>query len=171
MSENQYNAVFETIKSNLVPKVELGKCILESKRLKLDLENAKEELKKIKSKYEEEKLKNDIIQAEKECLEAEKKTFELKFNEISLKLKLKTNQYDSLLSSGTTDCKPTDTDKISIGTQTVKEEPQDIGIVNIPTSTSDIGKKRVPGIVSKHFFLEEENHTRAPRWAPNLGKW
>ena len=143
MSENQYNAVFETIKSNLVPKVELGKCILESKRLKLDLENAKEELKKIKSKYEEEKLKNDIIQAEKECLEAEKKTFELKFNEISLKLKLKTNQYDSLLSSGTTDCKPTDTDKISIGTQTVKEEPQDIGIVNIPTSTSDIGKKRI----------------------------
>ena len=58
------------------------------------------------SKYEDEKLKNDIIQAEKECLEAEKKTFELKFNEISLKLKLKTNQYDSLLSTGKPDCKP-----------------------------------------------------------------
>ena len=73
MSENQYNAVFETIKSNLVPKVELEKSKFESSLLKLDLENAKQELKKIKSKYEEEKLKNDIIQAEKECLESERR--------------------------------------------------------------------------------------------------
>ena len=142
MSENYYNEIFETIKSNLVPKSVYEESRLEIGHLKSELENAKEELKKMKSKYEEEKLKNDIIQAEKECLEAEKKTFELKFNELSLKLKLKSNQYDSLLSSGKTDCKSNDTEKISMGTQTVKEEPQDIGIVNTPTSTSEIGTKR-----------------------------
>ena len=148
MSENYYNEIFETIKSNLVPKSVYEESRLEIGHLKSELENAKEELKKMKSKYEEEKLKNDIIQAEKECLEAEKKTFELKFNELSLKLKLKSNQYDSLLSSGKTDCKSNDTEKISIGTQTVKQEPQDIGIVNIPTSTSEIGTKRTSTVLA-----------------------
>ena len=143
MSENQYNAVIEAIKSNLVPKVELGRSKLESKGLKKELEKAKEELKKMNSKYEEEKLKNDIIQAEKECLEAEKKTFELKFNEISLKLKLKTNQYDSLLSAGKTDCKPTE----SAENHTMKAEPNEIGIVNVPdSSSSSIGTKRTSSV-------------------------
>ena len=111
--------------------------------MRSELKNAKEDLKRMKSNYEEQKLKIDIIQAEKECLESEKKTFELKFNELSLKLKLKTNQYDSLLSSEKTDCESNDTELMSSGTQTVKEEPHEIGIVNNPTSTSSrIGTKR-----------------------------
>ena len=143
MTENQYNEVFETIKSNLVPKVELVKSKLENDHLKSELENAKEELKKIKLKYEEEKLKNDIIQAEKESLESEKKTFELKFNELSLKLKLKSSQYDSLLSSEKTGCKST----MSAETQTVKEEPTEIGTVNVPASSSSgIGTKRTSSV-------------------------
>ena len=146
MSENQYNELFETIKSNFVSKVQLEKSKLETSQLKSELENAKEELKRMKLKYEEEKLKNEIIQAEKECLEAERKTFELRFNEISLKLKLKTNQYDSLLSSEKTGCISNDTEKTSIGTQTVKEEPNEIGIVNVPTSTSEIGTKRTSSV-------------------------
>ena len=140
MSASCYNEIFENIKSNFVPKVDLEKSESESSLLMLDLEIAKDELKKMKSKYEEEKLKNDIIQAEKECLEAEKKTFELKFNEISLKLKLKTNQYDSLLSSGKIDCTPTE----SAENHTMKAEPNEIGIVNVPaSSSSDIGTKRI----------------------------
>ena len=143
MTANQYNEVFETIKSNLVPKVELVKSKLENAHLKSELEIAKEELKKIKLKYEEEKLKNDIIQAEKESLESEKKTFELKFNELSLKLKLKSSQYDSLLSSEKTGCKST----MSAETQTVKEEPSEIGTVNVPASSSSgIGTKRTSSV-------------------------
>ena len=143
MTANQYNEVFETIKSNLVPKVELVKSKLENAHLKSELEIAKEELKKIKLKYEEEKLKNDIIQAEKESLESEKKTFELKFNELSLKLKLKSSQYDSLLSSEKTGCKST----MSAETHTVKEEPTEIGTVNVPASSSSgIGTKRTSSV-------------------------
>ena len=139
-----YNEIFETIKSKLVPKEQYEDSQLELEHMRSELKNAKEDLKRMKSKYEEQKLKIDIIQAEKECLESEKKTFELKFNELSLKLKLKTNQYDSLLSSEKTGCKSNDTEVMSTGTQTVKEEPNEIGIVNNPTSTSPgIGTKRV----------------------------
>ena len=53
---------------------------------------------------EKQKLKIDILeaekltlQAEKNNLEAEKKTFEVRFEEVNLKLKLKTAEYDSLL--------------------------------------------------------------------------
>ena len=138
-----YNEIFETIKSKLVPKEQYEDSQLELEHMRSELKNAKEDLKRIKSKYEEQKLKIDIIQAEKECLESEKKTFELKFNELSLKLKLKTNQYDSLLSSEKTDCESNDTELMSSGTQTVKEEPHEIGIDNNPTSlSSEIGTKR-----------------------------
>ena len=53
---------------------------------------------------EKQKLKIDVLeaekltlQAEKNNLEAEKKTFEVRFEEVNLKLKLKTAEYDSLL--------------------------------------------------------------------------
>ena len=141
MSESCYNDIFENIKSNLVPKLQYEKSQLEINHLKSELKNSQEELKQMIAKYKEEKLINDIIQsekesleAEKEKLEAEKKIFELKLNEFSLKLKLKTNQCDSLLG------------KTSIGTQIVKQEPQDIGIVNVPTSTSEIGTKRTSSV-------------------------
>ena len=68
-------------------------------------------LQTIQKKYEEaqktiekQKLKIDILeaekvtlQAEKNNLEAEKKMFEVRFEEVNLKLKLKTAEYDSLL--------------------------------------------------------------------------
>ena len=150
MSESCYNKIFENIKSNLVPKVEYEEAQLEMERLKSELKNTKEDLKALGSKYEEQKLKIEIYQAEKECLESENKTLKLKSNELSLKLKLKTNQYDSLLLSGKTDCKSNDTEKMSTGSQTIKEEPTEIGIVNIPTSSSGIGKKR-PSPESANF--------------------
>ena len=106
---------------------------------------AEEDVKRMKSKYEDEKLRIEIIQAEKECLQSKMKTLELKSNELSLKLKLKTKQYDALVSSRKTDCKSNDSENISIGTQTVKEEPTEIGIVNNPCSSRsspDIGSKR-----------------------------
>ena len=153
MSENCYNEIFETIKSNLVPKALYEESKLEIERMKTLLQKAE----KKQEKFEEQKLRIDIIQAEKvsleaekEKLEAEKKTFELKFNEISLKLKLKTNQYDSLLSSGKTDSKSNATEKISTGSQTIKQEPTEIGIVNVPASSMSspgIGSKR-PNSVS-----------------------
>ena len=135
MSESCYNEIFETIKSNLVPKKQYEECQLEKNHLNSELENAKEELKNMKLKYEEEKLKNDIIQAEKECLESEKKT-------LDLKLKLKTNQYNSLLLSGKTDCIPAVSALIPT-VPALKEEPSEIGTVNVPaSSSSSIGTKR-----------------------------
>ena len=143
MSESCYNKILENIKSNLVPKVEYEESQLEIERLKSELQNAKEDLKTMESKFAEQKLKIEIYQAEKECLESENKTLKLKSNELSLKLKLKTNQHDSLLSSGKTDCNSNNSEKICIGTQTVKQEPTEIGIVNVPTSSSSgIGTKR-----------------------------
>ena len=152
MSENCYNEIFETIKSNLVPKALYEESQLEIERLKSLLEKAE----KKQEKYEEQKLRIDILQAEKESLEAEKekleaekKTFELKFNEISLKLKLKTKEYDSLLSSGKTDCKANGTENISAGSRTMKEEPTEIGIVNVPASlrsSAGIRSKRLNSV-------------------------
>ena len=136
MSESCYNEIFENIKSNLVPKAQYEESQLEIERLKSELENVKENLKRTESKYEKQQLRIGIvrrrlIEAEKECLESEKKTFELKSKKLSLKLKLKTNQFDSLLSTKKT------------GTQTVKEEPTEIGIVNVPASlSSGSGTKR-----------------------------
>ena len=147
MSENCYNEIFETIKSNLVPKMIYEQSQLEIENLKSVLGKTQADLQRIKSKYEEQILKNEIIQAEKESLEAEKKTFELKFNEISLKLKLKTNQYDSLLSSRQTDCNPSQT-----GSQTAKEEPNEI---EIASSIPENGAKRTS--------LEPENDKSANR--------
>ena len=103
MIGQKYNEVFEFIKSSLVPKCQLDESKNEIMALKTALENATNDLRKTKSEFEEQKLAIDIIQAEKESLEAEKKTIQIKFNEISLKLKQKTQQYDSLLKSPKTD--------------------------------------------------------------------
>ena len=61
-------------------------------------------LQTIKKKYEDaqktiekQKLKIDVLEAEKLTLQAEKKTVEVRLEEINLKLKLKTAEYDSLL--------------------------------------------------------------------------
>ena len=104
-----------------------------------ELLNVKNELKKLQSEIA---LKIDVFEAGMKTLEAEKNTFEVKFDEVSLKLKLKTHEYDSLLKSKQTDCrvklvfKSNEIEKASIGTQTIKEEPKEIGVVNLPSSLS-----------------------------------
>ena len=133
MSETSYQKVFEVIQSSLVPKSQYDESQKEVASLKSELESVKNEW---KSKFEEQKLALDILQAEKESVKSEKKAFENKFKEVSLKLKQKTNQYDSLLKSTETCSKETLVTKVSICTQTVKEEPTEIGVVNIPTSST-----------------------------------
>ena len=132
MIGQKYNEVFEFIKSSLVPKCQLDESKNEIMALKTALENATNDLRKTKSEFEEQKLAIDIIQAEKESLEAEKKTIQIQFNEISLKLKQKTQQYDSLLKSPKTDTESPVVGKSS--TQIIKEEPKEIKIVNFPSS-------------------------------------
>ena len=132
MIDQKYNEVFEFIKSSLVPKCQLDESKNEIMALKTALENATNDLRKTKSEFEEQKLAIDIIQAEKESLEVEKKTIQIKFNEISLKLKQKTQQYDSLLKSPKTDTESPVVGKSS--TQIIKEEPKEIKIVNFPSS-------------------------------------
>ena len=134
MIDQKYNEVFEFIKSSLVPKCQLDESQIEIMVLKSALENATNDLRKTKSEFEEQKLAIDIIQAEKKTLEAEKKIFQIKFNEISLKLKQKTHQYESLLKSPNTDTEAPVIEKSS--TQTIKEEPKEIKIVNVPSSSS-----------------------------------
>ena len=104
MSEQKYTEVFEFIKSTLIPKNEVDESKNEVSVLKSALENATKDLEKLKLKNEEQKLTIDIIKAENQSLESEKKHFEFKFNEVSLKLKQKTIQYDSLLKSQHDDC-------------------------------------------------------------------
>ena len=59
-----------------------------------------------------------------------------------MKLKLKTHEYDSLLNSKQDHrqvklvFKSNETERASIGIQTIKEEPKEIGVVNIPASLS-----------------------------------
>ena len=109
-----------------------------------ELLNVKNELKKLQSEIG---LKIDVFEAGMKTLEAEKNTLEVKFDEVSLKLKLKTHEYDSLLKSKQTDCrvklvfKSNETNKASIGTQTIKEEPNEIGVVNLPASLSSQPKE------------------------------
>ena len=137
MSESNYQEVFQAITTNLVPKVQYEKSQLEVGHLKEELRNVVEELKSIKLKYEEQKLTIEILQAEKESLQAEKKTFEVKVKEVSLKLKQKTYQYESQMTTSNT---PSNAEcaieKISTGCQTVKKEPPEIGVVNVPASDS-----------------------------------
>ena len=120
-----------------IDKLEARMKILEAENS--ELLNVKNELKELQSEIG---LKIDVFEAGMKTLEAEKNTLEVKLDEVSLKLKLKTHEYDSLLKSKQTDCrvklvfKSNETDKTSIGTQTIKEEPKEIGVVNLPASLS-----------------------------------
>ena len=105
----------------------------------LELQNVKNELETLKSEIA---LKIDVLEAGMKTLEAEKRTIESKFDEVSVKLKLKTHEYDSLLNSKQDRrqvklvFKSNGTGKASIGIQTIKEEPKEIGVVNVPASLS-----------------------------------
>ena len=165
MSEEKYNEVLKFIKSSLVPKNEFDESQNEITVLKLAIENANNELKKAKLENEEHKLAIDILQAEKESLEAEKITFQIKFNEVSLKLTQKTKQYDSLLKSQKSDSGLKDIDKVSTIAQTIKKEPIEIGIINVPSSSSSrydesaakTGRKR------KHSSKDKAKRKKAKR--------
>ena len=134
MSEQTFNKVFQLIQECLVPKTQLEEYQNKILHLESMLQKANIEVEKLKSESIEQKLSLEITQAEKESLQAEKKAIEVKFNEVSLKLKQKTHQYDLLLKSQT-GREQTKTEKlpaISTGTPNVKQEP--IGIVNLPVS-------------------------------------
>ena len=150
-----------------------------------ELQNVKNELKKLQSdhsqlteKYNQLKderlgyaLKIDVLEAGMKTLEAEKRTFEVKFDEVSSKLKLKTHEYDSLLKSKQTDCqvklvfKSNETEKASIATQTIKEEPKEIGVVNVPASFSSQPKNRPVKTVTKRTSrtVEDRKIAKAKR--------
>ena len=105
------------------------------------------ELKKLKMVDELKTMEIDVIKAEKQSLEAEKKTLEVRFDEVSLKLKLKNHQYEMLAGQQSnnevqsTKENPQSVEKKTIGTQTVKEEPS-VGAVNEPSSLPKQSCKR-----------------------------
>ena len=129
-----YENVFESIKLNLVPISTHEESKNEISRLKLELQNARNDIQKLKLEYEEQKMTIDIIQAEKESLEAETKTTEAKLKEVSMKLKHKTHQYDCIMKKSSGDS--LQIQKTATATQTIKEEPNEIGVVNVPASSS-----------------------------------
>ena len=130
-----------------IDKLEARMKILEEENAELqnvknELKNWKSDCNALKDQWQSDALKIDVLQAGMKTLELEKKTFEVKFDEVSLKLKLKTHEYDSLLKSKQNDrpvklvFKSNETEKASTGTQTIKEEPKEIGVVNVPASSS-----------------------------------
>ena len=143
MTEQTYNKVFELIQGTLVPKSQLDEAQIKIKHLESMFET-------LKSDFNEQKLSVEIIQAEKDSLQGEKESLqagiraiELKFKEVSLKLKQKTDQYDSL-SKFQADREQNKIEKSSTaltGGQKVKDEPREIGIVNVPASTSSKPKE------------------------------
>ena len=177
MIEQKYTEVFEFIKLNLVPKNQFDESQKEIFRLKSALDNATEKLNEMQLECEEQKDTIDIIQAEKDSLQAEKenleatkKTFEVKFNEVSLKLKQKTKQYDFLLKSQTKNQK--DAESITAGIQKIKEEPNEIRIVNVPSSTParQNGSTTKTGTKRVHSSKDEVQRTKAKRKKSMLSK-
>ena len=100
---------------------------------------------------EKQKLKIDILeaekltlQAEKNNLEAAKKTFEVRFEEVNLKLKLKTAEYDSLLAKSEKDEKES-TAQSTAGLQSeliVIDDDEPIGMVKSVPKKRPIPKPR-----------------------------
>jgi len=180
MIEQKYTEVFEFIKLNLVPKNQFDESQKEIFRLKSALENATEKLNEMKLECEEQKDTIDIIQAEKDSLQAEKvnleatkKTFEVKLNEVCLKLKQKTKQYDSLLKSQreqtilemTKNSKQKDVETNKADIQKIKEEPNEIRIVNVPSSipACQNGSTTKTGTKRKLSSKEDVQRTKAKR--------
>ena len=156
MEEVNFEKAFEVLKqiqSQVVPKAKYEESQNEVEKLKSMLEDANGqvrglvgELKNMRARWEcekelmkaqneEQKLKFDVVEAEKKRLEAVANNWEASYNEINLKLILKNHQFNSL----TTDdrkCKADEAEKSSIGTQTIKDEPNFIPAVNVPSSCS-----------------------------------
>ena len=126
-SENE-DGVFENINVLMKKKfVTRKKYLRKVEVMKRELVQKDEELHKIKAEYEREKLKNDIIIAEKNVVTC-------KFNELKLKLKLKTQEYDELSNSN----KPDDnmTEQVSIGIQTIEKEPTTTDVETVKSAAA-----------------------------------
>ena len=95
--------------------------------MKRELQKKDEELQKMRVEYDREKLKNDIIIAEKKVVES-------RFNEIELKLKLKTQEYDELLVSKKFNDKITEQN--SIGIQTIEKESSTANVVAVEATAA-----------------------------------
>ena len=95
-------------------------------------------------------------EAERESFSAMKIVYDAKLNELSLKLKQKTHQYDSLLKSMEADPKKIIFDKASTGTQTIKYEAREIGIVNVLASTSSKENETVAKTGTKRQNVSSE---------------
>ena len=97
-------------------------------------------------------------------MQAEKKAIEVKFNEVSLKLKQKTHQYETLLKSqdGQEQNNIEKSLIVSTGTQTIKDEPREIGIVNVPASSSSRPNATKTGTKRKNVTKDdsEKNKTK-----------
>ena len=180
MSELNFENVFKELKiieANSVSREKYDQLQNEVKRLESMLTEANnryqqeaKEVKKFKMVNELQKMEIDVMKAEKQSHEAEKKTLEVRFDEVNLKLKLKTHQYD-MLAGQQSNAQPKSTDPISqqpkkktTGSQTmasdIKDEPS-IGVVNQPSSLPSKSSKRptsepVTGIKSKRRKTREK---------------
>ena len=172
MTEQTYSKVFELIEETLVPKAQLEEAEIKIKHLEAMVEKTTTELEKVKSESIEQKLSMEIIQAEKDSLQAEKeslqvekKVLEVRFKEVSLKLKQKTNQCDSLRKS---QADHEQNNIVATGSQTIKQEHEGIGIVNVPASTSSkenepTTQKATPGIKRKNASKENSPKPKTKR--------
>ena len=161
MSELNFEKVFKELKiieANSVSREKYDQLQNEVKKLESMLtavnnrfQQEAKELKKLKMVNELQTMEIDVMKAEKQSLEAEKKTLEVRFDEVSLKLKLKTHQYDMLAGQqSNVQTKPTDPipqplEKKTTGSQAmvneIKDEPS-IGVVNQPSSLPSKPSKR-----------------------------
>ena len=93
------------------------------------------EFEKLKAQHEEDKLKVDLIEAENKRLQVSFQSWKANNDVLTWRLKLKSHQLDSLNANIQKNDSP---EKLhcSIGTQTIKEEPESIGVVNVPASCS-----------------------------------
>ena len=153
MSELNFEKVFKELKiieANSVSREKYNQLKNEVEKLESMLTEANnrfqqeaQELRKLKITNELQTMEIDVMRAEKQSFEAEKKTLEVRFEEVNLKLKLKTHQYD-MLAGQKSNVQPKSTypipqpsEKKTTGTQTmtitIKEEPS-IGVVNQPSS-------------------------------------
>ena len=144
----------------------------ESEKLKSDHSQLTETYNQLKDERLGDGLKIDVLQAEMKAFEAEKKTFDVKFDAVSSKLKLKTHEYDSLIKSKakSQDIKifvtpESQVQKSSIGTQTIKQEPEEIGVVNVPASSSSQPKPPPAKPGTKRTSSNDDNRkiTKAKR--------
>ena len=160
MEEINFEKAFEVLKqieSQVVPKAKYEESQNEVEKLKSMLEDANGQVRglvdefknmrarwecekeQMKAQHKEQKLKFDVVEAEKKRLEAVANNWEASYNEINLKLTLKNHQFNSLTAENSKS-KADETQKCSIGTQTIKEEPDYVPAVNVPSSCSSSEK-------------------------------